>query len=188
MSISLSLSLSLSLSTILTMEKTQTFEVDLDQNCEVFFANQLPDFGYSSKHPHLVVWKVANRNLSESSTLLVHTRVGQFLEVLKNCRFWLCGKKIQNQRTASSSYFKTLKGRMVLSLVFWLLWKFSEWPFYAKTIDFENLENQTASEYIYIPGLITSGYLSLILRTAQHWYILHAHQSGHVNLHWSDDI
>jgi hypothetical protein len=78
---------------------------------------------------------------------------------------------------------------MVLSLVFWLLWKFSEWPFYAKTIDVKILRTKgQVNIYIYIPGLITSGYLSLILRTAQHWYILHAHQCGHVNLHWSDDV
>ncbi len=86
------------------------------------FANQLPDLGYSSKHPHLVVWKVANWNLSKSSTCAY--QCWTVLATFKELSVLLVWKKIQNQRTASSSYFKTLNGRMVLWLVFWLFENF----------------------------------------------------------------
>jgi len=99
----------------------------------------------------LVLWKFQNHRIINSSF----------------------SKKIQNPRTASSSYFRSLtrthsfheriESSLANYLTFYIFWK--AW-LYTKVSSLHCFKNQQVN--VFIPRLITNGHLSLILRTAQH--------------------
>jgi hypothetical protein len=81
-------------------------------------------------------------------------------------------KKIQNPTTTSSSYFRSLtrtrsfheriESSLADYLTFYIFWKAQ---LYTKVSSLHSFKHQQVN--VFIPRLITTGYLSLILRTGQ---------------------